>query len=88
MKKILATFVLLAALSMVGCAAKMTGPFNLQNPPPDVSKMTMIEQECMLTVLGFGPYKTAVLTKKVDAIQYSFENYVVYSLICAEGYKK
>lgn len=86
MKKMLIGMVLVAAFAMTGCVAKMTGP---GSAGVDLSKMKQVEMSCMITVLGFGPFDNAVLkTAKLEAVQYSFENYVVFGRICAEGYKK
>ena len=86
MKRMFAGIVLVAAFAMTGCVAKLTGPGSAGT---DVSKMKLVETACFIHVLGFGPFDNAVLkTNKVDAIQYSFENYVVWGRVCAEGYKK
>lgn len=86
MKKIICGMVLIASFSMTGCIAKLTGP---GSAGADLSKMKMVEQQCFIHVLGFGPFNNAVLENgKIDAIQYSFESYVVWGRVCAEGYKK
>jgi hypothetical protein len=86
MKRKLAAVVLIAAFAMAGCVAKMTGPGSAGT---DLSKMKLVETSCFITVLFFGPFDNAVLkTTRLDAVQYSFENYVVWGRVCAEGYKK
>jgi len=86
MKKVLLGMVLVASISLTGCIAKMTGP---GSAGADISKMKLVETQCYIVVLGFGPFNNAVITtNKVDAIQYSIENYVVWGRVCAEGYKK
>ena len=86
MKKMCAGLLLVALLAMTGCIAKMTGPGSAGT---DLSKMKLVETSCFISVLFFGPFDNAVLkTSKLDAVQYSFENYVVWGRVCAEGYKK
>ncbi len=86
MKRMIVGMVLVAALAMSGCIAKLTGPGSAGT---DVSKMKLVETACFISVLCFGPFDNAVLkTTKLDAVQYSFENYVVWGRVCAEGYKK
>lgn len=85
MEKVLFGMALVASLSMTGCIAKMTGP---GSAGVDLSKMKQVETSCFIHILGFGPFDNAVLKSKVDAIQYSVENYVVWGRVCAEGYKK
>src|SRR6266545_2735776 len=85
MKRMFAGLVLVASFAITGCIAKMTGP---GGAGADVSKMKLVETECFIHVLGYGPFGNAVIkTNKVDAIQYSFENYVVWGRVCAEAYK-
>ena len=85
MKKVCAGLILVASFAMTGCIAKMTGP---GSAGADLSKMRLVETACFIHVLGLGPFDNAVLKTKVDAIQYSFESYVVWGRVCAEGYKK
>lgn len=86
MKKMCAGLLLVSSLAMTGCIAKLTGP---GSAGADVSKMKLVETACFINVLGFGPFDNALLkTPRLDAVQYSFENYVVWGRVCAEGYKK
>jgi hypothetical protein len=86
MKRMIVGMVLVAVFAMAGCISKMTGP---GSAGVDVSKMKLVETSCFITVLFCGPFDNAVLkTTKLDAVQYSFENYVVWGRVCAEGYKK
>jgi hypothetical protein len=86
MKKMCAGLLLVASLAMTGCVAKMTGP---GSAGMDSSRMKLVETACSISVLGFGPFDNAVLkTTKLDAVQYSIENYVVWGRVCAEGYKR
>ncbi len=86
MKRMFAGLILVASFAMTGCISKMTGP---GGAGADFSKMKLVETDCFITVLFFGPFDNAVIkTKNIDAIQYSFENYVVWGRVCAEGYKK
>ncbi len=86
MKRVCAGVLLVASLATTGCIAKLTGP---GSAGADLSKMKLVETSCCISVLGFGPFDNAVLkNNKVDAVQYSFENYVVWGRVCAEGYKK
>ncbi|HEY6838501.1 MAG TPA: hypothetical protein VI389_07145 [Geobacteraceae bacterium] len=86
MERMCAGLLIAASLAATGCVSKMTGP---GGAGADFSRMQQVESACFITVLGFGPFDNAVLkTKKIDAIQYSFENYVVWGRVCAEGYKK
>lgn len=85
MKKIFLGVAFVAALSLSGCIAKMTGP---GSNGADLTKMKQVNMACFIHVLGFGPFDNAVLKEKVDAIEYSIENYVVWSRVCAVGYKK
>jgi predicted small secreted protein len=84
MKKLAVAMVLLS-LPLSGCISRMTGPGSAGT---DVSKMKETELACFIHVLGFGPFDNAVLKTKVDAIEYSFENFVVFGRVCAHGYKK
>jgi len=86
MKKLALVLLLSASMFLTGCVAKMTGP---GSAGADLSRMKLVETQCFISVLGFGPFNNAVLTtNKVDAIQYSFESYVVWGRVCAEGYKR
>ncbi|SNB45199.1 hypothetical protein [Geobacter sp. DSM 9736] len=85
MKRTVGLVLVGASLFLGGCMAKMTGP---GGAGVDVSKMTQTEMDCFIHVLGFGPFKNAVLKQKADVVQYSFENYFVWGRVCAEGYKK
>ncbi len=85
MKKYILGVTSVCLLSLTGCAAKLTGP---GSDGMDLSKMKLTETACFIYVLGFGPYDNAVLKNKADAIQYSYENYVVWGRLCAEGYTK
>lgn len=85
MKRLLLGFALVSSFALAGCIAKLSGPGAAGT---DLSKMNLAETICFIHVLGFGPFDNAVLTKKADAIQYSFENYVVWGRVCAEGYTK
>ena len=86
MNRKFAALVLVAMFGMTGCISKMTGP---GSAGVDLSKMKLVETSCFISVLFFGPFDNAVLkTTKLDAVQYSFENYVVWGRVCAEGYKR
>ncbi len=85
MKKCILGMAVICLLSLAGCHANLTGP---GAAGMDLSKMKLAEEACFIYVLGFGPFDNAVLTTKVDAIQYRLDNYVVWGRMCAEGYKK
>jgi hypothetical protein len=83
MKRFVAAALIASSLAMAGCVTKVTGP---GSAGVDLSKMQMVDQNCAIWVLFFGPFQNATLTKKVDVVQYSLENYVVWGRLCAEGY--
>lgn len=75
-----AVFLLLLAS---GCTQRITGP-----GPIDTSIMHKVEEQCAVYFFGIGPFGDSSLKQKPDTIQYTVQNYFLYSTFCTEGYNK
>jgi len=83
MKKMLISAVLPLLFLAVGCSQTITG-----TGPVDTSIMRKVEEQCASYFLGIGPFGDSSLKQKPDTIQYTVNNYFVYSTFCTAGYNK
>ncbi len=75
--------VLLLLFLTFGCSQTITG-----TGPIDTSIMRKVEEQCASYFLGIGPFGDTSLKQKPDTIQYTVNNYFVYSTFCTAGYNK
>lgn len=83
MNKTLTAVALALHFLAAGCSQTITGP-----GPIDTSIMRKVEEQCASYFFGIGPFGDTSLKQKPDTIQYTVNNYFVYSTFCTEGYNK